>query len=66
MTPNIATDYEIRETMTTRAHEVQVQAQRVVEAAKHLFVTGVMSHGGHETQGNSFELPTDCLQIPGN
>jgi len=39
--------------MTTRAHEVEVQAQRVVEAAKHLFVTGVLSHGGHETQGDS-------------
>jgi len=47
MTPNIATDYEIRETMTTSAHEVQAQAQRVVEAARHLFVTGVMSHAGH-------------------
>jgi len=30
-----------------RLHEVQVQGQRVVEAAKHLFVTGVMPHGGH-------------------
>ena len=47
MTPNIGRDYEIRETMTTSAHEVQAQAQRVVKAARHLFVTGVMSHGGH-------------------
>jgi len=47
MTAKIGTDYETRETTTTSAHEMQVQAQRVVEAAKHLFLTGVMSHGGH-------------------
>jgi L-fuculose-phosphate aldolase len=63
MTPNIATDYEMRETMPTSAHQVQARAQRVVEAAKHLFVAGVMSHGGHANlsarlDANQFLLTT--------
>ena len=31
----------------TSAHEVQDLARRVVEATRHLFVSGVMSHSGH-------------------
>jgi L-fuculose-phosphate aldolase len=33
--------------MTTTAHEVKDQADLVVEAARHLFASGVMSHAGH-------------------